>query len=387
MGYPGNSYPGKQNKNQQPQPQYNPPQYNQPQYSAPQYNQPQYQNQYNAQYQPQGYQQGYNPHFGGHDCINDFPQPTPYTQGVPLAHGLEIINGFPRIKGRKKALLIGINYKGTRAELNGCVQDVYNMRDLLQLYGFQEILILTDESWQTEWFQPTRKSILAAMDWLIKDAKPGDVLFLHFSGHGGQKRDKSGDEEDGMDETILPLDFQKNGEIIDDEIHCIVSSLPQGVNLTAVFDSCHSGTVMDLPYCYLPNGQLEPQKQFSRVKNIGKSYVSGDLFGAVGGIFNLLQNPSFSKEKREKTRQKHTTQATIICFTACKESQTAADTQINNVATGAMSWALSTSLRRNPMQTYAQLLGSVRDLLHGKYSQKPQLSTGRLLDMNQLFAL
>lgn len=41
------------------------------------------------------------------------------------------------------------------------------------------------------------------------DAVPGDSLFFMFSGHGGQKEDVSGDEEDGYDETILPSDWRK----------------------------------------------------------------------------------------------------------------------------------------------------------------------------------
>jgi metacaspase-1 len=48
-------------------------------------------------------------------------------------------------------------------------------------------------------------------------------------------------------QTILPVDFQNTGEIIDDELHeLIVRPLPAGVRLTAVFDSCHSGSVMDV---------------------------------------------------------------------------------------------------------------------------------------------
>ena len=74
---------------------------------------------------------------------------------------------------------------------------------------------------------------------------------LHHAGHGGSKRDTSGDEADGMDETILPLDFQRAGEILDDELHAIlVRPLVRGVRLTAIFDSCHSGSVMDLPFSY-----------------------------------------------------------------------------------------------------------------------------------------
>lgn len=51
-----------------------------------------------------------------------------------------------------------------------------------------------------------------------------------------------------------------------------------------------------------------------------------------------------------------------------------ADASIGGEATGAMSWAFITSLRKNPNQSYVQLLNSIRDELEGKYQQKPQLS-------------
>lgn len=63
---------------------------------------------------------------------------------------------------------------------------------------------------------PTRANITRALKWLVQDAKPNDQLFLHFSGHGGQTEDMDGDEEDGLDEVIYPVDFKSNGHITDD---------------------------------------------------------------------------------------------------------------------------------------------------------------------------
>ena len=45
-------------------------------------------------------------------------------------------------------------------------------------------------------------------------------FFFHYSGHGGSVQDVSGDEDDGFDETIYPVDFEnyegESGQIIDD---------------------------------------------------------------------------------------------------------------------------------------------------------------------------
>ena len=97
---------------------------------------------------------------------------------------------------------------------------------------------------------------MRGLDWLAKDARPGDVLFFHFSGHGAQEEDPHGYEEDGMNETILPVDFQRAGMISDDAIaEKIVHNLPEGVRLTALMDSCHSGSGLDLPFVWQPQGR------------------------------------------------------------------------------------------------------------------------------------
>jgi metacaspase-1 len=73
----------------------------------------------------------------------------------------------------------------------------------------------------------------------------------NWQGHGGQTRDLDDDEPDGFDEVIYPVDFRQHGHITDDEMHRImVRPLQAGVKLTAIFDSCHSGTALDLPYIY-----------------------------------------------------------------------------------------------------------------------------------------
>ncbi len=96
--------------------------------------------------------------------------------------------------------------------------------------------------------------------WLIQGAKSGDSLFFHYSGHGATSKDVSPetDEADGQDETLVPLDYQSAGMIVDDEIFdMLVAPLPKGVRLTAVMDCCHSGSVFDLPYSYVLDGSRD----------------------------------------------------------------------------------------------------------------------------------
>jgi hypothetical protein len=173
---------------------------------------------------------------------------------------------YSQCNGKKKALLIGINYIGQAEALQGCIEDVHRMKGFLSGHGYREedMVVLTDNSSHPRQ-QPTRQNMVRcvpkpisgglmfyqidAMHWLVRDARPNDSLFFHYSGHGGQTKDLDGDEEDGFDEVIYPLDFKRTSHIVDDEMHMImVSGLPAGCRLTAIFDACHSGSALDLPY-------------------------------------------------------------------------------------------------------------------------------------------
>lgn len=99
---------------------------------------------------------------------------------------------------RKKALLIGINYAGTENELNGCHNDVENVRDfLVNDRGFsddsKDMVIMTDtpDNEGTP-FWPSGENILAAFKWLTSYNKDGDNVWLSYSGHGGMSAAESG---------------------------------------------------------------------------------------------------------------------------------------------------------------------------------------------------
>lgn len=107
--------------------------------------------------------------------------------------------------------------------------------------------MLTDESTNISGVRkghPTRRVIIDSLKWLVSDAQPGDSLWFSFSGHGSQVRDTSGDESDGYDETILPVDYKVAGHIIDDELYEIVRRIGPGARLTVLLDACHSGKFM-----------------------------------------------------------------------------------------------------------------------------------------------
>ena len=150
----------------------------------------------------------------------------------------------------KRALLVGIsNYSTNSAtqwtDIHGA-NDVELIATTLKSQKFK-ITKVTNQ-------QATAKRIRKELKALANSCKPGDLVYIHFSGHGQPYDDKSGDEEDGWDEAIIPYDAQKvyskgkyegANHIIDDELNGYFNQIRKKVGakgfLCVVIDACHSG--------------------------------------------------------------------------------------------------------------------------------------------------
>ncbi|BGP45538.1 Ca(2+)-dependent cysteine protease [Rhodotorula kratochvilovae] len=300
---------------------------------------------------------------------------------------------YSQLTGKRKALCIGINYTGTSSQLNGCHNDARNLSKFLcERFGYKEddIVMLMDTPGASGMSVPTRDNILRAMQWLVRDAQPNDSLFFHFSGHGGQTAATEGDEIDGYDETIYPLDHKTAGVIVDNDMHRImVSPLPQGCRLTAIFDCCHSGSALDLPYTYSTEGKLKEPSMLadagSGALGAATSYLRGDMggvFKTLTGVGKRIMNGDKATEYTKATRSSN---ADVISLSGCRDKETSADTSVGGQATGAMSWSLIASLTKYPQQTWLQLLNTIRDEIKA-YTQKPQLACSHEMDLNLIAA-
>ncbi len=144
----------------------------------------------------------------------------------------------------RRALLIGIDAYAHVRTLDGCVNDARLMqRVLVETFGFAagDITLLADA-------QATREAILAAFDTLIAATGPGDVVVVHYAGHGSQMTDREGDEPSGFDSTLMPWDTgrepHENRDITDDEVHLKLEALAARTSSTTILvDACHSGTI------------------------------------------------------------------------------------------------------------------------------------------------
>lgn len=271
-----------------------------------------------------------------------------------LAADIKAINLLTEIPGKKtatkKALLVGINYKGTSSELYGCINDTNNIKALLEeKYAFKNYVFLTDDTNK----KPTKQNIIDELTNLLVNAVNGDTLFFLFSGHGSYTTDFNNDEKDGQDELICPIDATSiQSCILDDELNKIIqTNIKPGVRLFALFDCCFSGTVLDLKYNYLDSDNL--------------NYLT------------INQNVS-------------ETEGQVIMISGCKDSQTSADAYVNyngkNTNSGAMTFSfLNTINQLGTNISLKTLIESMRSLLKDNgYEQIPQLSTGKAIDINSL---
>jgi len=255
---------------------------------------------------------------------------------------------------------------------------------------------------------------------LVADARSGDQFYLHFSGHGCQLADGVGDEEDGWDECILTCDHEI---ISDDDLNkLLVAPLPVGSTFVSIFDSCHSGTLLDLMHyrCnrvhvpwvnkgarkYIITGQ-ETRKQAEYIHSLGDT-ESTDSNTILVPTIQASGKPMFCTGRCREELERDVelkAQADVVSLSAnCTE-----DHQLSwgNAYGSSMTEALIKVLRNDPHSSLKHVLTSISHELHvdsrgykdtvnkitieskssGKSLldnfQNPQLSSHRPLDMNR----
>jgi hypothetical protein len=153
----------------------------------------------------------------------------------------------------KRALIVGISDYGNAKEdpnkwsnISGA-NDVLLLSPLFEKQGYK-VTSLVDA-------QATYSNITGALKKVAKDSKKGDIVYLHFSMHGQPFEDLNGDEADGWDEALIPVDaqmqytedkYEGKKHLIDDELETYIAKIRNKIGtsgeLFVVLDACHSGT-------------------------------------------------------------------------------------------------------------------------------------------------
>jgi hypothetical protein len=252
------------------------------------------------------------------------------------------------LNNRTKALLVGIDYKGTPFQLNGCINDVTSITQFLLSKNIKsnEIYSLTDNTS----LKPTKRNILNSFTKMLKDASGGDQLVFFYSGHGSTVNKAKPNVFEKFDDVLLTIDFDY---IIDDELNAVIqANLKPGVKLFVLFDCCHSGTMLDLKYNY-----------------------------ALDSSMNIIVDTTSSDTKSE-----------VYYISGCKDEQTSEESFINSKTQGALTWAFLQTVSNTSYNIQSSVLSwktlvlSIRDNLKKyNFTQIPQFSSGLSCDVNTLW--
>lgn len=232
--------------------------------------------------------------------------------GLLTCHGLSFSQS-------KRALVMGLGQQEDRnwGKINGD-KDVAYVQKMLKNAGYKDVRTLINR-------QATKNRIVAAFKALTSRCKPGDVVYIHFSGHGQQVTDINGDEwPDSLDEAWIPYDAyltygeKDKGEkhLIDDEINVLLTAIKNKIGnkgkMLVVVDACHSGD---------------------------SSRGDDDDDGVVTrGVWNEFIIPDVKKTKSTKAPERWLT------LSACKDFQL--NQEIKNPQVGKLTYALYKSAQK-----------------------------------------
>lgn len=244
--------------------------------------------------------------------------------------------------GAKKALLVGINeYPGNIANLVACHNDVALVRKFLcESLGFQEsdILELKD-------VEATADGITRAIkEHLIEGTEPGDTVVFYYAGHGTGVKDLDEDEKDGLDETLMPYDFDDTNPrtwFTDDLLFELFQRIPTH-KVVVIHDCCHSGTGN--------RGGGSPPKTSStegRVRFSDHGYRT----------FEMDHDDAFRKSRSVLSVRQHPDH---LFLAACQDSQLSWESVFDGEPHGFFTHTLLKALREHPDVPLGEVTATIK---------------------------
>ena len=262
---------------------------------------------------------------------------------------------------QKRAFLVGISHYDTALtgyqwnNING-VNDIELLSPILLNQGFQIVRLLDEEA--------TYEAITKQLSQFIKKSKAGDIVYLHFSTHGQPVEDLDGDEPDGWDEAIVPIDAYKQyrkglyeGEchLLDDKLNTYIKQLRSRLGakgfLYVTIDACHAGT------------SSRSNDDIIRGTRVG--FTSRDK------VFKP------NKDKRSHYQLQHSNKMSdVVFFEACRADQVNTEIKIDGQRYGALSYHLANAIQKESISKHpSNLLSTLKTeiLQQGKWPNNQNL--------------
>ena len=256
----------------------------------------------------------------------------------------------------KRALVIGLGEQQDKAwnKINGD-KDVPFVQAMLKNAGFKSVTTLVNR-------QATKVGIVRAFKRITASCKQGDVVYIHYSGHGQQMTDVHNDEKDGLDECWIPYDAYRkasatyHGEkhLTDDELNVYLNAIRHKIGargkLLVVIDACHSGDGTR-------GDDDEVVRGVEDIFDAIKSFIWGTSSSDKGN--KKVVNPN-AKENRERW----------ITLSACRSDQV--NVEMKSPAVGKLTYALWKELKNSDKVNNDEFMRRIRKFVNRNTSSRPQ---------------
>jgi metacaspase-1 len=227
-------------------------------------------------------------------------------------------------------------YGGWDGQLRACEADAQDMAKIAKDRGYAGTTLLLTKN-------ATAVAFAKAMADAAKKLVAGDILFLSYSGHGGQVPDRDGDDEaDGLDETWCLFDRQ----LLDDELYGLFGKFAKGVRIVLLSDSCHSGTVArnavlsgqtlgDLAAKLAASANALPQVRSGALKPFGGCRLAPReiTFAAYARDRVLYEKIQKADTKAQAKAAAGRIGAGIVLISGCMDNQLSSDGEKNGLFT------------------------------------------------------
>ena len=266
----------------------------------------------------------------------------------------------------KRALVIGLGEQQDKAwnKINGD-KDVPLVQGMLKSAGFKSVTALVNR-------QATKTGIIGAFRKMAASCKQGDVVYVHYSGHGQQMTDVHNDEKDGLDECWIPYDAYRkasatyHGEkhLTDDELNVYLNAIRNKIGakgkLLVVIDACHSG-----------DGTRGDEDEVVRgVEDtlVVDSLNARGLYEAFEMLKSLFMG-DYDKEKIINDKAKPLAERWIT-ISACRSDQV--NFEMKKPAVGKLTYALWTELKNSDKVSNGEFMKRIRRFVYRNASSRPQ---------------
>ena len=247
---------------------------------------------------------------------------------------------------RKRAFMVGISHYDTALtgyqwnNING-VEDVRLLEPILKKQGFYLTTLLDEEA--------TYQNITNQLSKFINNTNSGDIVYLHFSTHGQPVEDLNGDEDDGWDESIVPIDayklykkgvYEGKMHLLDDKLNEFVKKLRVKIGakgmLYVVIDACHAGT------------SSRANDETVRGTKVGFTYN------------NKVFRPSTQKKSHYKV-ETSSKLSDVMFLEACRPDQVNMEIKVKDKRYGPLSYNIAQALQTKPISADANgFLNSIK---------------------------